>query len=106
MTWTRGERRRVEISHHNTLPRLERLWSVHVGQQRRAQHLPELVKNALSPASRRMPELLDLGRQRACSAASQTWVNQSPDAPGGSKQEALPFDGGVAVHVIRTEQEA
>jgi hypothetical protein len=46
-----------------------------------------------------MPELLDLGRQRACPAASQTWIYRGPDAPGGSKQEALPFDSGVAMYV-------
>jgi hypothetical protein len=68
------------------------------------QHLPQLFADALGDAERRIPELDDLGCERARSAAPPAPVDEAGDAPGCGQQEAVPLDRRITQRFVRIEQ--
>ena len=69
-------------------------------------HLAQLVVDTARQAIGIVPELLDLGRERAGAALAQTGIQRAAHLPHRREHEAMPLDRRVLPRIIVIEQRA
>src|SRR5262249_39546545 len=104
VAWSGGQRRRVQVVHHDLTTGRQRERAALIRAQARREHLLELLAGRAGAPLARMAELLDLGRERARADWPALAAQLPEDVEPDRLAQAVPLHGGVEARALRVQQ--